>query len=338
MDGSRVDRMSVGPVRTAFLILLPLAAVSCVHQRTVQDFGLNHPVSNRSASAPNASVRAIFQQQQPNGVLNGSSDDVRIQSLQNRLKTNAADTAARSELGAVYETYRLYDEALQQYTALFDLTRSEASILGIARCDQALNRTWQAIPLLEQFLKESPSVTVWSALARMYDLSGNLTAGENALREAVRIDPASDQSHNNLGYNLLLQGKLDAAEPEFRKALELSFKSVTAHNNLGMLLARRDDLQGALEQFQFSTDAATAHNNLAVVLMEIGKYEQSRDELVKALSLRRNFEPALSNFKLVQERMRSKAEQPKVGRLPQTNLRVASAEQEASQLQESEGR
>ena len=64
--------------------------------------------------------------------------------------------------------------------------------------------------------------------------------------------------------------------------------------------------------------------------MEMGRYEDSREELVKALALRRNFTPALSNFKLVQERMRQRADAQKVGKLPQTNVRGASAEQEAS--------
>jgi tetratricopeptide (TPR) repeat protein len=100
-------------------------------------------------------------------------------------------------------------------------------------------------------------------------------------------------------------------------------------------LARRGDLPSALAEFQFGTDAATAHNNLAVVLLEMGKYEQSREQLVKALNLRRYFAPALSNFKLVQERIRERAEVQKAGRLPQSNLRVAAAEPAASEIQES---
>ena len=96
-------------------------------------------------------------------------------------------------------------------------------------------------------------------------------------------------------------------------------------------MARRGELQRALEEFQFTTDAPTAHNNLAVVLLELGRYEESREELVKALALRRYFAPALSNFKLVQQRIREREELAKVGRRPQSNLRVASAEQDASQ-------
>jgi tetratricopeptide (TPR) repeat protein len=316
--------------RTAVFTSVFLSA-ACVRHTSVQDFGLTRQPS------PDASLRATFKQQ-TKGAFNPLSDDARIQNLKNLLKSSPADANTRLELGEAYEQYRLYDEALEQYTEAFGLTRSEKAILGIARCDQALNRTWQAIPLLEQFLKESPSATAWNALGLLYDASANLAAGETALREAVEADPASDRWHNNLGYNLMLQNKTDAAERELRRALELNSRSAAGHNNLGMLLARRGDLQGALAEFQATADAATAHNNLAVVLMEMGKYQESRDELVKALALRRSFEPALSNFKLVQERMRQQAAPQKAGRLPQTNVRVASAEQEASELKQSKDR
>jgi Flp pilus assembly protein TadD len=79
-------------------------------------------------------------------------------------------------------------------------------------------------------------------------------------------------------------------------------------NNLGVALARLGDLQSALKEFESAADPATAHNNLAVVLLEAGQYEQSRDELVKALQIRNSFAPALENFKLVQERIRGQAD------------------------------
>jgi tetratricopeptide (TPR) repeat protein len=235
-------------------------------------------------------------------------------------------------LAVHYENYRLYDAALEQYTKAFDLSRSEAALMGIVRCHRALSYPWRAIPLLEEFVKETPSAVAWNALGLLYDASANLAAGESALREAVAANPLADQWHNDLGYNLLLQDKTDDAEREFRKALELNPKSVRTHNNLGMLLARRGDIEGALAEFQFGADAATAHNNLAVVLMEVGRYEQSREELVKALAIRRNFAPALSNFKLVQERIRQRAELQKPGSPPKSNVRLASAEPEASPL------
>src|SRR3989442_215778 len=116
------------------------------------------------------------------------------------------------------------------------------------------------------------------ALNPLLDDQRDLAASERAFQETVDRSPESDRPHNNLGYNLLLQDGPDAAEREFGKALDLNPASATARNNLGTLLARRGDLQGALEQFQMAADAAAAHNNLAVVLLEMEQYERSREE------------------------------------------------------------
>src|SRR5262245_10382847 len=301
--------------RFIFAITIALLLCGCVHHATVQDFGVigQPPARRASAAAPN--VRSILQQQ-PRNASNNFVSDSRLQTLQTRVKTDPSDFAARLDLAAEYEGYRFYLDALDEYTAAFDLNHSEKAILGIARCSQAVNRAWRAIPLLAQFLQESPSASVWNALGLLYDADGDLASGERALRLAVGSEPSSDQWRNNLGYNLLLQNKIESAEIELRNALMLNPQSATSHNNLGTVLARKGDLQAALEEFQFSADAPTALNNLAVVLMEMGNYEQSREQLVKALALRRNFAPALANFKLVQRRMRQQPEPQKAGRLP----------------------
>ncbi len=297
----------------AILLIILVLATGCVHRTTQQ-----------TATSPDAALRAIFQQQ-TQGAFNPLTDDRRVEALQLRLKLNPQDVGARLELAGVYENYRLYDDGLEQYRETLRLARSvpgdnasiaQKAVLGLRRCAQASGRTREAIPLLEEFLKESPSAGAWNELGLLHDALGDPASGEIALREAVALDSTSFQLHNNLGYNLVLQNKAEAAEAEFRKALALNPKSATSRNNLGVLLARRGELQGALEQFQSTADAATAHNNLAVVLLESGQYEQSREELVKALALRHYFAPALANFKLVQERIRERGAQKAGGVSP----------------------
>jgi len=311
--------------RTALLTILLIAGTGCVRHRIGQDSGSGNQISKPAAPTPDESLRAIFQQQRT-GAFNPITDDARIQTFVNRVKANPADVDTRLELAALYEGYRLYNEALEQYKAAFEVARSEKALLGIVRSGQPMNRNVEWVPLIEQFLKESSSDAVWNALGLIYNASGHLPEAENALRRAVGLNPGSDVWRNNLGYNLLLHGKLDAAEAEFRTAIELNPKAVTAHNNLGMLLARRGDSAGALREFEFSTDRATAHNNLAVVLMEMGKYDESREQLVQALMIRRNFAPAMANFKLVQERMRQRPDSEKLSSQPQGGVRIAVAE------------
>lgn len=293
----------------AALLIILMMATGCVHRTTSsQNFGLG-------GFKRQTSTRSILQQQTVRA-FNVLADDPQVQTLQARLKVDPRDVAARLELAGVYENYRLYDEASDQYAESLRLSPSEQAVLGLGRCARVSGRAQQVIPQLEAFVKDSPTANTWNALGLLYDDSGDLAAGESALREAVSRDGESDRLHNDLGYNLVLQKKSGAAENEFRRALELNPKSATSRNNLGIVLTQRGDLKGALEQFQLAADAATAHNNLAVVLLEMGLFEQSREELVKALAIRHYFAPALANFKLVQERIRERAELLKAGRLP----------------------
>jgi len=275
-------------MKSALLIVLFLNT-GCVH-RTISGF----PVF-----APKHKIQ---------GALDAVAGDEHIRLLQEKLKNDPDDVQARLELAGAFEQYRLWTDAFEQYSEVFHRASSEQAAVGVGRTASALGRAGDAIPLLEGFLKKAQSPDAWDALGMLYEGVGKLAAEEKALREALVYAGESDRIHNNLGHNLLLQKKAEEAAAEFKRALELNPQSVTSHNNLGVALARLGDLKGALEQFEFAADTATAHNNLAVALFEIGNYEQSREELVKALSIKQHFAPALSNFKLVQERIRERTD------------------------------
>ncbi len=309
----------------AFLIVL-CCATGCVRRAISQSFGLSRSISHRTSrkaasTSPDDALRSIFRKQ-TQGAFDPLTDDPHVQTLKKNLKADPADNASRLELAAAFEGYRLYTEASEQYAEAMRLDPAEAAALGFARCAQALGQAREAVPVLESFLKKTPSPNVWELLGLLHDQLGDLKSGESAFRSALKDGGTSDRLHNNLGYNLLLQKKPDNAETEFRKALDINPNSPVAHNNLGLILARRGDLDLALDQFQSAADAATAHNNLAAVLLETGQYEKSRDELTKALAIRHNFAPALANFKLVQEKIQEKAEIQRTGRLPLSAVRI----------------
>ncbi len=284
----------------AALAILPLST-GCLRRIVGQS-----PAGSRPASAsPDSPLRAVFQQQ-TQGAFNPLTDDRRVQSLQARLKTNPRDPQARLDLAVVFEEYRYYDEALEQYTEALRLARSERAALGVARSARATGRAVDAVTVLQTFLKDAPTANAWNELGLIHEQTGDLAAAENALRQAIALDAQSSWLHNNLGYNLMRQEKTAEAESAFRRALELNPKSATSRNNLGTILARCGNVEEALKQFQSVADRATAHNNLASVLLETGEYERSREELLKALAIRPYFAPALANYKLVQERLRGR--------------------------------
>ncbi len=103
-------------------------------------------------------------------------------------------------------------------------------------------------------------------------------AGEKAHRAALELDPKRDSLHNNLGYNLLQQGKAKEAAAEFREALKLKPDSEVARNKLGMALAADPDPAGsndAILHWQSVSDPATAHSNMAALLIRQKRYAGS---------------------------------------------------------------
>ena len=122
--------MTVRFARITIVIGL-LIASGCVRHAAVQDFGGIGP-ARQAAPSSDTSLRAIFRQQ-TKGAVAPIADDARIQAFELRLKNNPSDSVARLELAAIYEGYRLYDDALEQYTAAFDVLPSEKAIFGISK-------------------------------------------------------------------------------------------------------------------------------------------------------------------------------------------------------------
>src|SRR5213593_324659 len=238
---------------TTALLALVILATACVHHAAIsQDYGLpgrtasqqKKPKPDTASSTisqqavPDTSLRTIFRQQ-TEGAFNPLTDDPHVRTLQSRLKLTPQDAAARLELAAIYENYRLHDQAFEQYADTLRLVlatpaarddhggRAQQAATGLGRCARASGRAREAIPLMELFVVEwpAPAASTWNELGLLYDEAGDFGSGESALRTAVTREPQSDWLHNNLGYNLLLQNKTEAAESEFRRALELNPKS-----------------------------------------------------------------------------------------------------------------
>ncbi len=131
------------------------------------------------------------------------------------------------------------------------------------------------------------------------DEAGQLAKAEESYRAALALRPKSDSLHNNLGYNLLLQGKREAAAQEFRAALAIEPYSQVARNNLGSALASQP--KQAVVYLQSVADPATAHSNLAAVMIEQGDYPGARKQLEVALGYKKDHEAALRNLQIVSE-------------------------------------
>src|SRR5438034_1864836 len=156
--------MNVRYLTVALLTALTLGA-GCVRHAITQDFGLSGIASKRTKRPPtpaiDTSVRAVFKRQ-IQGAFNPLSDDARVQALETRLKSNPQDAAARLELGGVYEIYKLYDNAFEQYRQALQLSLSdgaaaEQAIAGLSRSARASRRAQEAIGPVETLLTQRRS-------------------------------------------------------------------------------------------------------------------------------------------------------------------------------------
>ena len=173
--------------------------------------------------------------------------------------------------------------------------------LALVRSLYSLHQEGEAIAGLEAFVnahpQQAPEYDSWLGL--LYDRTGRWSEGEPWHRKAVAIAPAVDYLHNNLGYNLLMQKKSADAAAEFREALRFDPASELARNNLGLALANENQGAQAVANWQTGADPATAHSNLAAVLIEQGNYPAARKELETALSYNKAHPAALKNMELL---------------------------------------
>lgn len=271
------------------VVAVAMAATSCAPRiRTVQALP---PVPGPTA----------FERQIRNA-RDAGDGDYPLRVLRERVAAEPDSIPARLELAKAYQQRGYPDVALEmcRLTAARFPASGELE-LALVSALRDLNQRPEAIVSLKGFLEahpqETPAYSSW--LGILFDETGQWISGEPAHKKALELAPSQDYLHNNLGYNLLMQNKYGSAAMEFSEALRLNPASEVARNNLGMALAQQNANQQAVESWQSTTDAASAHNNLAAVLIQKGNYPEARKELQIALGYNRAHPAALKNLELV---------------------------------------
>ncbi|HYW43915.1 MAG TPA: tetratricopeptide repeat protein [Bryobacteraceae bacterium] len=271
--------------RLALLVLAVLPA-ACVHQT----------VASGTKPAPSVWDRQI------RNAKDAGDGDYQLNALRAKVAAESDNIPARLELAKTYRERGYPDVALEICRlAAARFPESGEVQLALAGALRDSNRRNEAISGLEAFLQAHPQAgpEYQSWLGILHDEGRQWAEGEPAWRKALEQRPQADYLHNNLGYNLLMQKRYDESAGEFREALKLNAQSQVARNNLGLALAWQNSASEAIATWQSGSDPATAHNNLAAVLMEKGNYPAARKELEIALGYNRTFQPAIQNLELV---------------------------------------
>jgi Flp pilus assembly protein TadD len=275
------------------------AAGVCLFSCATKTAGINSAVKQPpsfSATPTRQTVNAV----------DAGDEDLQIAALRRTVTSHPDDVNSRLKLAQAYAAHGFPDVALEHYRLASERfpESSEAAVL-LARALRQAGENSAALTGLKSFLHAHPQQTAepYEWLGILNDDAKNWSDAELAYSTALLYSPSDAALHNNLGYAMLMQFRYQDAAREFRTALKLQHDLVIARNNLGIALAGAPggdkDKKEAILNWQAVSGPAAAHNNMAALLMEHGKYAEARKELETALGYDRQNTQALYNLTLV---------------------------------------
>ena len=230
--------------------------------------------------------------------------DFQARQLRESLVNRPGDLDTRLRLAARYEELGMPELAIEHYRLAAERFPAEVTPqLRLARALHQKGRSAEAAAVLEAYVSAYPEAPAeahsWAGIVR--DSLGHHKVAEQHHRDALEHSRAPvAYLRNNLGQNLVLQERGAESVSEFRAALELEPANLLARNNLAISLAA--DPAESAQLFQAGTDdPATAHSNLAAILIEKGRYAEARKELNLALGYKPDHREALSNLVIVSD-------------------------------------
>lgn len=216
--------------------------------------------------------------------------------LQKAVAIRPGDRAAQYQLVAVLrslgetqETTQIVSELQKEQKA--EVLNSELASEGTRANDLLQSgKPAEAAQIYRQMLEEKPD-SAWTAynLALALEAAKDMKGAEDALRNAIRIDPTRAKIQAELGRLYLALGDLDAAQKCLESALHLDPELAEARGNLAMVYAREGDLESAeklvRQALEDNPNYVEGHLDLALVLVQQNRKADAERELEKAAAL-----------------------------------------------------
>jgi tetratricopeptide (TPR) repeat protein len=206
-----------------------------------------------------------------------------------KIKEQFLDAYSFLRAGMANERTGNYPAAVKAYERGLEVEPENVELLnslGFALFQQGESE--EAVVALEKALAVDP--THWKSHNNMALASidiGELEMAEAHYRESLAIEPQA-AIYNDLGFVLERQGLPFEAVEMYRKSLELDPESTTAHYNLAASLAGSGEFTEAEQQFRVAIEQnpnSQAYTGLGVVLGQLGRADEARASLEKAIEL-----------------------------------------------------
>src|SRR5579872_214239 len=216
--------------------------------------------------------------------------------LQKAVAIRPGDRAAQYQLVAVLrslgeteQTTQLVDQLQKQQKQ--EVLNSQLASKGTRANDLLQSgKAMEAAQIYRHMLEEKPdSASTAYNLALALEAGNDIQGAEDALRNAIRIDPKQAMIQAELGRLDLARGDLQAAQKFLEAALELDPELAEARGNLAMVHARRGDLLSAekllRQALEDNPNYKEGHLSLGLVLAQQNRKSDAETELEKAVAL-----------------------------------------------------
>lgn len=140
-----------------------------------------------------------------------------------------------------------------------------------------------AIAQYERGLKDNPKhLPTLISLARLYDRQDEFDKAEKLYRQALDAEPDNATAHNDLGLCLARHEQNEAALAELRTAVKLEPNRKLYRNNLATVLVDVGRVDEAWNELNAAHSPAVAHYNLGYLLYHSGDKQRAREEFALA--------------------------------------------------------
>jgi predicted O-linked N-acetylglucosamine transferase (SPINDLY family) len=206
----------------------------------------------------------------------------------------------QAKAGEAYAAKK-YDVAVDLFTQALKLSPRASGYSNLGAALRASGRVQEAEAAYREAIARAPD------FANAYGNLGNLLTGrgrsaeaEVVLRRAHELAPNDVSVMRSLGLCIMTQGRLAEAEPIMRKALALQPRDGDLYDNLAQLLRQKGEPVAAMRLYEQAkeliTDNWRAIGNMALLVQDLGRFDEAEVLFRRALALRPGYSLAHANL------------------------------------------
>ena len=204
--------------------------------------------------------------------------------LQKAISNNANNSEALAMLAVISIVQNNKEAGLElaQQAVAADNTNITAK-LALSYAQQAHFNVGAALKTLQTATQnsdgtETGNALIWSRLAEVYLMHGELDNALTAAKKANKLNPNIGRTHTVLGFAYLTRIKIQQATTSFNNAIEKDQADPLARLGLGLAIIRQGNLEDGRREIEYAT---TLDPNNALIRSYLGKayYEEKRNKL-----------------------------------------------------------